>query len=181
LDTFGEAEEILQPLANNKARMPANMSEREKVAKWRAVAIGELVRDVADVFTEKQQSILDGTFSEELINLTLKRDLIKKAKSVAKQKIYWSERKTKIEVAGHEIISGLLRIFVTLVTEIREREWNDQNFSGYRQKCARLILPDGFRGVTGSYEALLRITDFISGMTDRFALELYRKLKGISV
>ncbi|HTQ10676.1 MAG TPA: hypothetical protein VMI31_11435, partial [Fimbriimonadaceae bacterium] len=49
------------------------------------------------------------------------------------------------------------------------------------KKFQRLVVPSGFNNVRGMYEALLRITDFISGMTDRYALAVYRNLKGISL
>jgi dGTPase len=65
--------------------------------------------------------------------------------------------------------------------ELEQKGWNAERLSGRDQKCARLIVPDGFEGVRSRYEALLRVTDFVSGMTDRYALDLYRKLKGISV
>ena len=49
----------------------------------------------------------------------------------------------------------------------------------HEQKLLRLLprVPDD----PTAYERVLRVTDFISGMTDSYAVSLYRKLRGISL
>ena len=177
--TFEEARELLCPIASD-ARLTSDMAKPEIIGKLRAVAIGELVNSVSAVFIENEKALLGGTYTKELIAETPYKKNIDAAKSIAKEKIYWSERKTIVEIAGSEIISGLLELFLPVVDEIEHAGWDVKKLSGRPQMLARLI-PDQLLGVTSRYDSWLRVTDFISGMTDRFALDLYRKLKGIAI
>ena len=177
--TFEEAEELLSPIAKD-ARLTPDMAKPEIIGKLRAVAIGELVNSVSAVFVENEKALLGGEYAKDLIADTLYKENIDAAKSIAKEKIYWSERKTIIEIAGSEIISGLLELFLPVVDEIEHGGWDVNKLSGRLHMLARLI-PDQFLGVTSRYGSWLRVTDFISGMTDRYALDLYRKLKGIAI
>jgi dGTPase len=44
------------------------------------------------------------------------------------------------------------------------------------------LLPEQYKTETGStYHKIQSVVDFVSGMTDVFALDLYRKIKGISL
>lgn len=176
---FSEARNILGPIAS-KAKFQRGMDRREQIGKLRAVAIGELIDTVAKTFLRHEKGLLDGSFGDELLKRTKYSDHISEAKRIATQKIYWSDRKTKIEIAGSEIISGLLNFFHEAVLDLEHVKWDTSKLTGLSKKLTRLM-PDHFSSVANRYDALLRVTDFISGMTDRYALELYRKLKGISV
>lgn len=175
--SFKEAQDILKPIAGKVTKLS---NESEMVAKLRAVAIGNLVNEAAKTFLENESGILSGKFTSDLISKTKFSENIALAKETAKRKIYWSERKTKIEIAGDEIIQGLLKLFVPIVKEMHKKKWDAQKLTGRSEKLMRLI-PCSFEGAADTYQALLRVTDFIAGMTDRYALDLYRKLKGISI
>jgi dGTPase len=44
------------------------------------------------------------------------------------------------------------------------------------------LIPDEFLAPNGTpYEQLLLAIDFVAGMTDTFALDLYRKLRGVTI
>lgn len=176
--SFEEARSILAPIAK-LAKFSDGMEPREIIGKLRAVAIGELVNSVSDAFIRNEKALLAGAFATELIADTPYKADIDNAKSTAKKKIYWSQRKTKIEIAGSEIISGLLDFYMPVINDLESAKWDLEKLDGRSQKLARLF--NGFQGVNGRYAAWLRVTDFISGMTDRFALDLYRQLKGITI
>ena len=182
--TFEEAEDLLSPIATDANLtsdiVKSDIVKPEIIGKLRAIAIGELINSVTEVFLENEKALLEGTYTKELIADTPYTKNIDAAKSIARQKIYWSERKTIIEIAGSEIVSGLLELFLPVVDEIEHAGWDVNKLSGRSKMLARLI-PDQFLGVTSRYGTWLRVTDFISGMTDRFALSLYRKLKGIAI
>lgn len=177
--TFQEAREILEPIAGHR-KLRADMAEPEILGKLRAVAIGELVDAVAEAFLSNEKALLEGTYSKELIADTRYKENIESAKLIAREKIYWSQRKTIIEIAASEIIFGLLDLYLPLVEKMENSEWNVERLRGQPKMLAR-VMSNHFQGVTNRYEAWLRITDFISGMTDRFALDLYRKMKGIAI
>ncbi|MCY4406223.1 MAG: deoxyguanosinetriphosphate triphosphohydrolase [Rhodospirillaceae bacterium] len=177
--SFADACNLLNPIARD-ARLEAGMDDQDKIGKLRAVAIGELVDSVSKVFIENESQLLDGIYDRELLDDTPYKNDVRKLKSVAREKIYRSDRKTMIEIAGSEIISGLLELFLPVVIDLERVSWDPNKLSGRSEMLARLV-PCRFQGVTKRYECWLRVTDFISGMTDRHALELYRNLKGIEI
>ena len=83
--TYGEAKGILDPIAVN-ARLSPGMEERDQVAKLRAVAIGELVNAVTQVFLANEEGLLKGSFDHDLISLTPYSAQITAAKDLAKRK-----------------------------------------------------------------------------------------------
>ncbi|HVB58547.1 MAG TPA: deoxyguanosinetriphosphate triphosphohydrolase [Candidatus Acidoferrales bacterium] len=176
---FEEAKEVLGPIARD-AWLRDDMAQQEVVGKLRAVAIGELIKEVSKAFIENERALLEGTFEDEILNRTQYKENVRRAKSVAREKIYWSERKTRIEIAATEILTGLLEFYCQVVSDFEHVKWDATKLSGRSQQLARLV-PNFAKGITTRYDAWLRVTDFISGMTDRYALDLYRKLKGISI
>jgi dGTPase len=176
---FEEAREVLCPIAKD-VWLSHNMAQQEIIGKLRAVAIGELIKEVSQAFVRNERSLLEGTFEEEFLDKTPYKENIKRAKAVAREKIYWSERKTRIEIAATEILTGLLELYCQVVWDFEHVKWDATKLTGRSQQLARLV-PNFSLGVTKRYDAWLRVTDFISGMTDRYALDLYRKLKGISI
>jgi dGTPase len=176
---FREAKEILEPIAGGRAKLTPSMGEGEQIAKLRAVAIGELVSEASAVFLKNERDLLDGKFADEIINPTKFKDEILRAKELATTKLYWSERKTKLEIAGTEVICGLLQIFSDVVVKLAKANYDQSKLDGAAQRLARLM-GRTLGPVSDNYGAFLAVTDFISGMTDRYAVDLYRTLKGIS-
>ena len=80
----------------------------------------------------------------------------------------------QIESAGFEILGGLLAKFVpALLTPESER-------TKAHKKLVQIV-PKQYAAGTSDYECLLGVTDYISGMTDSFALTLFRRLNGIEL
>jgi dGTPase len=73
-----------------------------------------------------------------------------------------------MELSGAEAIQGLLAIFTTA---LRER-------SSLRGEHMRRLYPRLFQDAP-AYERLKRLTDHVSGMTDHYAVRLYRELRGM--
>lgn len=177
---FREAKDVLAPIAGEHAGLSSSMEEREQIAKLRAVAIGQLVDASAAAFLENEGAILNGEFSGEIKYLTRFANELRDAIALATDKLYNSDRKTKLEIAGSEIIGGLLDIFAEVATDLAKNDFDRSNLNGRSQRLARLM--GGSLGpAENTYQALLYITDFVSGMTDRFAVETYRTLKGIAI
>jgi dGTPase len=77
------------------------------------------------------------------------------------------------------VISGLLDIFSKVVIDLRDVGFDDSKLKGKSRKLSQLM-GRSLRPVTRTYDALFCVIDFISGMTDRHAVELYRTLTAIS-
>jgi dGTPase len=135
---------------------------------------------VTSVFLDNESALLSGKYSHDLLADTPFSSHIADAKSLANRKIYLSESKTKLEIAGSRILEGILDLFYEVVTELAHVRWQVDKLEGRTKKLARLI-PGGFSDIKSHHDGWLRVTDFVSGMTDRYALNLYRSLNGIVI
>jgi dGTPase len=115
--SFREVKGVLAPIAGEYAGLSSSMEEREQIAKLRAVAIGQLVDRSAATFLDNEDAILSGQFSGEIVYLTKFANEVRDALALARDKLYNSDRKTKLEIAGSEIINGLLDIFGEVVVD----------------------------------------------------------------
>ena len=148
--------------------------ENEQIAYLRATVIGILVKECTKVFMENENSILKGTFEGALIkhiNAPL-NEVYKRCTQVAVEKIYRSRDVLDIELAGFHVISTLLELMIDAV-QSPDKAYSEllinRVSSQYDIKAPTLY---------GKIQAVL---DYISGMTDVYALDLYRKIKGNSL
>lgn len=176
---FSTAEKLLGPLAR-EISYGEDMEEREKVAYLRALAIGGTVKELASVFIKNKIQLMNGEFSNSLISASNVESEFREIEKVAKTRIYTTRTKTILELAGHKIIHGLLDEFIKVVFDLREHNWDVEKVSAHTDKLIRYTEAN-FSRVDSLYDGLLYITDYVSGMTDRFALDTYRKLYGISL
>lgn len=146
----------------------------EQIAYLRSSVIGLLVDECARVFIENEESILNGSFNGALIKhiSPLPNGAYKEATEVSYKKIYKTKDVVDIELAGHRIIGFLLD---TLITAIESPH----------AKYSELILsrvPEQYEiNAPLLYQRILAVLDFVSGMTDVYALDLYRKITGMSL
>lgn len=149
----------------------------ESVAYLRAKAINFLVNACAEVFMQNRDDILHGRFKGSLVGRV---DVAAEALAVISKKsvdqIYNHESVLKIELAGFKIMSGLIEDLVEAALTSGEKRQN-------RHKKLLMLIPVQFRfeEAQADYEKIMSILDYTSGMTDNYALELYRNLRGISV
>lgn len=148
----------------------------EQIAYLRSSVIGLLVRECTRVFLEHEQEILAGTFQGTLIKHIAEGPAAayNHCAEISLKRIYRSQDVLDIELAGFRIISTLLELMVDAVTlpgkekaysELLTNRVSDQ----YNIKSPVL------------YERIQAVLDYISGMTDVFALDLYRKINGNSL
>ena len=146
----------------------------EKVAYMRSCVIGELENACVGIFTDNEEAILNGTFEGSLIQ-NLKGELAKgyqKCVEVSYQKIYFSRDVSGIELAGYKIISTLIEVF-TQAAMTPQKAYSQLLLSRVSSQY------DITEGTT--YQKILGVLDFISGMTDVYALDLFRKINGNSI
>lgn len=151
--------------------------KNEAVAYLRAKAINYLAIRCADIFITNKDDILKGTLNNDLLNLIPEaQSIIKEIKSVSIKQIYNSTSVVKIELAGFRIMSGLIEDFVEAAILTEEKRQN-------RHKKVLSLLPNQFQFQedADAYTKVMHIIDFVSGMTDLFALKLYKNLRGIEM
>lgn len=180
LVSFKETEELLMPLIRKaKLKLYNTRDEKEKIGYLRAKAIALLVDQLAEAFLENEEQILAGNFESELISIVSTRKALETIEHVSVEKIYSYKTVIEREAVGYEVLGGLLDIFVSALLDSTYAQLS------HRTKTIIKLFPQQFDTTSTSdediYSKLLQITDFISGMTDTFAVSLYRKLKGISL
>ena len=146
----------------------------EQVSYLRSKLIGLLIKECTQVFMENEDAIMNGTFRGSLIdNITPQmQQAYKNCAKVSLQKIYRSKDVLDVELAGFQIISTLLDIMVNAVMN-PENEYSKLLISRVSSQY-EIAAPD-------SYTKILAVLDYISGMTDVYALDVYRKINGNSL
>lgn len=181
LVSFEETVELLAPILKSKLdrqKLAGDQSLNKKLGTLRALTIGELIDSCTEVFLKHEADIIEGKFDHALADLCEFGGALKKISEVSIQKIYRARQVVEIEAAGHEILPGLLEEFVAAGDMLRKK-----GKSRKYENLALLFPPEISKAIIQSesdYEMLRQVIDFISGLTDRHALSLFRKIKGIS-
>ncbi len=143
----------------------------EQIGYLRSNVIGKLVTACAREFFENEEKILAGEYTGTLIgNLqgTLQKGYAD-CSAAAYAKIYNAPEVGDIEIAGNRILTYLLQHLTEAVLH------PERNYS-------RLLLgqmPQQYETSAPTlYERIQSVLDHVSGMTDVYALNLYRKLNG---
>lgn len=155
-------------------------SKKEQISVLRAMAISQLINQCVAKFIEVEEELLDGTFDRALTSEIKSTHALDKIQSISYQKIYKSKPVIEREIAGFEVLNGLLEAFVPAIIELK----SDQKLSWYYSSLLRLLHTDFQLEIEKSesmYESLLILLDYISGMTDSQALSIYRNIKGITL
>lgn len=146
----------------------------ERVAYLRSSVIGALVDTCADAFMHNETDIMQGSFKGSLIQHgdDALRQAYDACSRTAWNKIYCAREVVDIELAGNRIVSFLMQ---TLTDAVMHPE---KNYS----RLLLDIIPSQYakRDLT-VYGRLQSVLDHVSGMTDVYALDLYRKLNGHSL
>lgn len=146
----------------------------EQIAYLRSSVIGQLIDECSAVFAENEKAILHGTFNSSLIkNLPQhSNDAYQACSKTAYAKIYRSQEVLDVELAGYKIILTLLEDLVTAVLN-PEKAYSEQLL---------MRIPQQYETNSPTvYGKILSVLDYISGMTDIYALDVYRKITGMSI
>jgi dGTPase len=182
LVTFSDTLDLFAPILGSKLdRQKLSMQSglNEKLGVLRAMTIGELIDASTEVFLDNERAILDGSFDKALTDLCKFKDALSVINQVSVEKIYRTNTVVEIEASGHEVLPGLLHEFVTAGLELTNPS------ASKKYKNLALLFPEEIRAEIAAtnitkYMIFRSVIDFISGLTDRHALALYRKIKGIS-
>jgi dGTPase len=148
--------------------------ENEQIAYLRASVIGRLTTACVEAFVEHEEEILQGRFNSCLIK-EIPAELSKAYEACASlsyKSIYKSKDVVDIEIAGYNIIS-------TLINKLTDAVLN--NKKAYSQMLLSRIPEQYQTEDPTTYGKIQAVLDFISGMTDIYALDLYRKINGMSL
>ena len=175
-----EAKELYQLYFDDKKKERVNEvfniveDENEQIAYLRATVIGILIKECTKVFMENEEAILDGSFEGALIKHISPplSEAYNQCTKVAVEKIYRSRDVLDIELAGFHVISTLLELMIDAVQSPEK---------AYSELLINRVSSQYDIHSPTLYGKIQAVLDYISGMTDVYALDLYRKIKGNSL
>jgi len=146
----------------------------EKVVYLRSCVIGRLINECVNTFIENEKKILNGTFKGSIIdNISiLQRNAYKTCASTSMEKIYRSKPVVDIELAGYKIMATLMEQMIDAVTH-PERFYSQQLI---KRVSSQYDIEDSCLETR-----IMAVIDYISGMTDIYALDVYQKINGMSL
>ncbi len=174
---YEAVEQLLLPLCREdrlRQRLEKLDDPDSRVSLLRAKAINTLIMACAQAFAKEQSAILNGTFDRSLMD-AIDTDLVGAMREIARvsvKKIYNAQSVVQIEVAGYKVMNGLLEEFIPAYLKPKKTKYDEKLLA---------LMPRQFDTEReDAYSKVRAVLDFVSGMTDLYAVELYRKIKGIS-
>ncbi len=146
----------------------------EQVGYLRSNAIGAMVGSCAEVFANSEEALLAGESIKPLVKLMKPclREAYVKCSETAQRKIYNAPDVVDVDIAGN-------RILTYLMDSLMEAVLNPERHSS---QLLLLRMPRQYEvNAEGLYERVQSVLDHLSGMTDVYALDLFRKLNGHSL
>lgn len=176
-------QEVMKFLDNLKEQFKDNSLNKESimVQKFRIKTQQLMINAILDTFQKKYGLIMTGKLEDEIIEQSDAKD-IRHAYKKLTELIFNSKSIQKKELAGWEAIKGLLEIFVSAAESPNFKS----SGNSYESRLYNIIsrnyktIYENYTDYNNNFYNRLRlIVDFVSGMTDRYAITLYQELKGI--
>jgi dGTPase len=173
----GFDEDRYKKLTNNKSR----------IAYFRSCLIKILIKECSDVFIREYENIMSGEFDSDLIGHIEEdtKQCLKKMKSLVTEFVYQYRPVLTCEASGFKVVKGLMEAWIesTIIC------YTCKDFETKSNEKNRALLPRKFRPDNEThaqtltfdeiYSRVLKILDYVSGMTDTYAVDLYKKMYGI--
>ena len=150
--------------------------KHEQVPYMRSVVIGKLVGLCTKIFWENRKAILAGEYSKKALIKDLppfEMEAMRRISKLSVVQIYKHQSVVEIELSGFTIIGTLLD---ELIKAINQPDL-------YYSKLLTPFIAEQFKVSPNAtaYDKLLSAVDMVSGMTDLYALDLFKKIKGIGL
>lgn len=204
--TTEEEKNLLDSFRNDfKQNTEERRSDRldNAVQKLRIKAQGLMIHGVVETFLLTHDKILNGEFDDEILEKSKAAKVREAFRTLAENYIFPNQEIITRELVGGKVIRGLLEIFVSSVSSdnIYDGKELERDIFKFHDEFARsekgknfMLISDNYRYLMQKYpfslqadkspslyDRLLLVTDFVCGMTDTYALELYQKLSGIKL
>lgn len=175
--------ESLSPeqIEKTKLNLKSISYKNDRIAYLRAKSINLLTQKSVKVYQENFEKIVKGEFNTALLDI-IKDEAVNETKKVlteiqrfSRENIYNHRSVLEIENAGYNVMSELLSQFIPPILK------DEGERKTFERKALRLV-PIQFLYEKGTkYQKVMGILDYVSGMTDNYATELYRRIKGIEI
>ena len=162
-------EKILQRIKDEQLT-----DENEQIVYLRACVIGKLENECVNTFVEHEEEILNGTFQGSLVDHInpLQCGAYRRCAQLSVERIYKSRPVLDVELSGYQIMATLMKKMVEAV--MNPNRYYSQQLIGRVSSQYDIDAPE-------LEDRLMAVIDYISGMTDVYALDVYQKINGISL
>ena len=146
----------------------------EKVVYMRACVIGKLENECVNTFVENEEAILNGTFEGSLIEHIneIQRNAYQQCAKLSVERIYRSRPVLDVELSGYKIMA-------TLMEQMTEAVMHPERY--YSQQLIERVSSQYDINSNDLETRIMAVIDYIAGMTDIYALDVYQKINGISL
>ena len=175
--------ESLDPSQIDKTKntLKSISDKNDRIAYLRAKSINLLTQKSVEVYQNNFDQIVKGEFKTALLDVIkneteqVTKRVLDEIQRFSIENIYNHRSVLEIENAGYNVMSELLSQFIPpILKDEKERKT-------FEKKALRLV-PAQFLYEKGTkYQKVMGILDYVSGMTDNYATELYRRIKGIEI
>ena len=160
----------------NTKKYHSLQNTKDRISYLRALAIGNLINEAANVFIDNEDSILNGNFQISLLEKCKYEAQINDIIKLSVEKIYQSNEVVEKEIAGYQIIADLLDVFITAINN------SYNNSPSNYDKLIMLLLPDKYKELDENlYNRILNVCNLIANFSDGNAILLHKKIKGIDL
>jgi len=160
----------------NTKKYHSLQNTKDRISYLRALAIGNLINEAAKIFIQNESAILKGDFTHSLLEKCKYEAQIHDIIKLSIEKIYQSNDVVEKEIAGYTILADLLDVFIKAINNTYEN--NATNYD----KLIMLLLPDNYKEINSDlYQRILNICNLIANFSDRNAILLHKKIKGIDL
>ena len=151
-------------------------NENEQISYLRAKVINALINKSIELYKNNFNTILEGNLDKGLLDIYKSENkTLQDIESFSIEKIYNHKAVVEIENAGYNVMYELLDHFIPSILKSTDER------KSYDKKALKLLPKQFFYEDGTDYQKVLGVIDFVSGMTDNFATDLYRKIKGIDI
>lgn len=191
--------DIFTRIEKNDTETGKEPSEIKKIVNLRINLISLLVKLAIENFIKNYADICNGDYNEELIYHD-ENKLAKTLQIFCVEYIFPKQEIQSLELTGHSVLSGLLDFYIgflfkdnkdymkravgmisnsVIKAAALENNFNlSENTNEYYKFFEKYDEDAPKKEIFSDYYKLRIIVDFISGMTDQYALEHYQKLSG---
>lgn len=174
--------ELISPILGHRfqpEKLELMEDRNQKIGVLRAMTINLLIEECCEVFKQNEEAMLSGTFDVALSSLIPSAKHIEVIENFSVKNIYNATEVLEIQAAGLEVLPGLTQYFVEAVEDFVA---NGKQCKAKNENAVKLIPSIYFNPKKIDEDRYIRtrkIIDFISGMTDTYAINFYRKIKGM--
>lgn len=170
--------ELVEPLLSETDSLNESFNKRsidEQAGLLRAMAIRELIGQFSQTYVQHFDALKEGQLDLSLDKLVEKAKVIAQLSSFSARHIYQSSRVLELQAAGFELLPKLTGMFMEAA--LSQRDGAGAN-SG-RLKNLACMLPFSIDSTSSDYQLARQVLDFISGFSDRKAMDIYQRITGI--